>query len=361
MKSIARAFAAAILVLTPLPGFAARVKEMPLQPVSAGTGKLFPESSQTVRVVVKDERPDKAILASGFFGAKAEQGKGHFYAYVPENPEALTRLFETAAKEAVTILGMKEGDGNVLEITIRDFRIDFYILSGFGAYNCIGYGHIAASLLSADGRELQKKEFRLAGFDHTHAATSVKEVGRESISRIYLRAAWEAAARTLLAQYPAEPDPREVERLLAAMDANKDDIARTFWILWLGLTGKGNPAAAEKLLSVYRREENQRVAQSAAVAIGMLGIADARAEIEAVLTGSKKLPEWDPSDVEEAWHLLHSLALFGATDLGSKIPATKNMRTKLVQLVQFHETGQIPPLSPKESEELAEAKKKLKK
>jgi hypothetical protein len=53
------------------------------------------------------------------------------------------------------------------------------------------------------------------------------------------------------------------------------------------------------------------------------------------------------------------MALLGETHLGAKVPANLKERSRLLDLVRFDETGEIPALSPEEKKALDEGRKKL--
>ena len=179
----------------------------------------------------------------------------------------------------------------------------------------------------------------------------------------YARAAWEAAAKTLQAHFAKKPDPEAVQRVLAsAFDKTSDDAQRTFAIYWLGLVGQNVPSVPEKLFTLFRQDKDQTIYETSAVALARLSAPGAREEFEAVVSGSKKLAEWDPkTDAEETWTLLHALGILGGTELGQKIPPTlQRHRERVTDLVRFDETGESPKMSPKLSDELTKAKSKKK-
>ena len=345
---------AAALVFAPRICLAApltKIKE--LHPVSAGVGRLFPEGTETVKIVVKDERqPPESVMVAGLM-ERALMSPA-LIAFYSENARATAELFESGAREAVSILGMKPGDGALLTITIKDFRVE-YAAHAFGGFNLIAYGNVQTSLQSADGAELAARNFRYASWD---SSTKL------SFESVYARAAWEAAAKTLQAGFAKKAEPEAIQRVLAtALDKTKDDAARAHATYWLGLAGQDVPSVPDKLFTLFRQEKDQTIYETAALALAKLSAPGAREEFEAVLSGAKKLPEWDPrDDAEEAWTLLHAQAILGAKDLGQKIPATlQKRRERVADLVRFHETGESPKMAPKLSEELekAKAKKKL--
>jgi len=96
------------------------------------------------------------------------------------------------------------------------------------------------------------------------------------------------------------------------------------------------------------------------VALARLEAPGAAEELEAVLTGRKKLEEWEPNDAEQAFYLLRALEMLGVRGLGPKIPATKNLQGKLQDLVRLYEAGELPMASPGEKTALEKAKAELK-
>jgi hypothetical protein len=351
MRLFRAALASALLLLSPrLSSAITVVSRLDLKPVPAKVGRLFPEGPETVRIVVKDERPASPFLVTGggeadFFGRRVIQG---FYT---DDPGTVASLFEAGARDALEILGMKPGDGVVLEISIKEFRVEMANPS-FGLPNVIAYGRVQAAVKSGDGGEPASRDFKIAHY----------ETSQRPFEALYERAAWEVTARSLLARFPKKAEPEAIRRVLSSLDTNKDDRQREYAVFWLGLAGQDNPAVTQKLFALFHREKDQSVSQQAAVSLAMLGVPEARSEFEAVLSGSKKLSEWDPKgDAENAWHLLHGLALLGATDLGPKVPATKRLHEKLTDLVRFHEKGEIPKTSQQDLNELtAKLEKKRK-
>lgn len=351
-KHIRIALSATVFLLAPLAGRALTVlQRVDPKPVSWKVGRLFPASSEAIRVVARDERLIPWLLASH----AGKSGPYNLYqGLYTENPRAVADLFEAGAREAVEILGMKVGDGGaVLEITIKDFRIQL-APPQFGLPNYITYGEIRTALKSVDGAELGAGSFRVANWETSRAAA------QEVVSAAYLRAAWEATVRTLLSHFPKKPEPEAVGRLLASVAATRDEYQRSYPIFWLGLVGRDDPAVAEKLYSLFRGSEDQTTYEAAAAALARLDAPGAREEFEAMLSGSKKWKEWDPrGDAEEAFTLLHALAILGVTDLGAKVPPTlQRHREKMPDLVRFHQTGEIPKPTQKEVEELTEKYRK---
>jgi phosphoglycolate phosphatase-like HAD superfamily hydrolase len=265
----------------------------------------------------------------------------------------IAELFEAGAMEAVEILGMKPGEGALLELSIQEFRVEI-APPPFGLPNFISHGRVEAVLKSPEGEELARGTYPAASWE-----TASKW---EAVAAAFTKSAWEASARTLLSRFSGQPDPDAIQRVLASLDTNKDQRQRDYAVFWLGLVGRDNPAVAEKLFDLFRKEQEQSVRQSAAVALAMLLAPGAREQFEALLSGGQKLSQWDPrGDAEEAWHLLRGLWLLGVTDLGSKVPPIKRHRDKLEDLLRFQQTGEIPRMDPKDMAELTRKLEKKRK
>lgn len=290
-KLVRTTLAFLFLVLAPvlaMPAPLSRLKK--LEPATAGVGRLYPETSETIRIVVRDERPADPVLIAGMM-ERALMGPALIGLY-SEEPNAAARLFESAAKEAVEVLGMKVGDGgHVLEIAVPAFRVE-WVAHNFGGVNVLGFGNLQGSLNAADGTELAVRTSRWASWD-----SSLKI----PFPSVYARAAWEATARTLLAAFPKKPEPAALQRVLASLATAKEDAA-SHAVFWLGLAGGDDAAVTEKLFALFRSAEDQTMYEWAALALARLGAPGAREELEAVLSGAKRLKEWDPKeDAEEAF------------------------------------------------------------
>lgn len=343
------------LLVSLAPGTAEAVKGIPVPYTPSATGALFPARDVAVEVVVKDERPEKLVLSSGLGGYNPEGGKGAFMGFYAEKPETLADLFAAAAKESVGVLGLKVGSGgDVLTLTVKEMRIDMFWYP-FGAPNYVGYAVVDAAVTSPDGKET-RRSFRIPSYD-----TSAKRADIQ-VAWVWSRAAWQATAQALLAHRPADPDEAAVKKLCDGLrnDA-EDDQLRAHRVFWLGLLGKPSPAATETLMGMFRTERRQRVSQAASDALGLLGAAEARDEMLAVLTGKTKNKEWDVEDTQRVWHLVRPLALLDTPDLGTKIPKTKHMPVTIPNLRAFVESGTLPEKPAKEQEKLKEALAKLKK
>lgn len=330
----------ALLLGSAAPAAAAVVKAK-IEPVPLKVGRLFVESSRSVRVVVRDARPPDPLIAYGVMGFSSLFG---FYA---ESADAVPKAIEKGATDALAVLGLKEGEDATLTVTIRELRVDAFA-PPFGALpNEIAYGVAEAALKPAAGEALP--------------AVSVPIVlyGSKAISVLFARIGWEVAGAALPGALSLTPDAEAVRSLCTRMAREKDDDLLEQGATWLGLSRTAEPAAAERLFALFRSEEDQSVYQAAAVALGRIGAPGVREEIDAVLTLKKKLPEWDPAgDAENAWHLLLAAHLLGDAELTPKIPRVSRWREKLTGLVQFLEKGQLPPVDPKAEPELAKAREK---
>jgi hypothetical protein len=131
-------------------------------------------------------------------------------------------------------------------------------------------------------------------------------------------------------------------------------------LFWLGLLGRGNANVKRGVVSEFRRATDQDVRLAAAEAIGTLGLAELTGELQGILSGQKKVGEWDNSDTEQVWHLLKALHFLGARDLAGYIPEVDLVnRDQLTQLATFLETGKIPSMRPEEAEELQKAQEQV--
>lgn len=346
----------AVLALTGCAG--PSLVSSPLQFAPVDTGKLV-AGDRPLTVVVKDERPADAILAGGLLGPKGEEGDGLYFGYVPEKPGELAALVESAAKEAATILGFAPGasGGPTLEIALKSFRIDLYRSSGFSPMNCAGYGLVAAKLTGPAGEPLQARDVKVAFYENTSPAMSMKEVTREALSRIYTQAAWEAIAALLVPQYALKGDPAALARVLDAMGSDKDEIRNRRRAYWLGVLGKDDPRVRTKLLDVFRNSKDPRFREGAVEALGRFGATEARDDILKALSGAP-LGDWKIKDAEQAWYLVKALWMMGETDLAAKVPPPH--RKQIADEIAFLTTGELPPLGQKESQELSKARQRRK-
>ncbi len=317
----------------------------PLRNDAPNVGVLFRPQDRSIDIVVIDERPDPDFIAGAIIGPAAEQGKGIFVGFATEHNDDLARFVETAAADAVGVLGMTTGEGYRLEIVVREFVVDLYRLSGFSPMNCMGYGTIDAVLSAPDGGVLLERRFRPAFYEHRTPKGSMKEVTTHALSRIYEQAAWQVTVGILTEQFAPEPDLDQVRLVLDRMGDYDKEVPGRQAIFWLGISGIDTPDVREGLLEVFRSHEDQKVHQAAAEALGLLGIEETRVEIAAVLSGDVVLGEWDLTDNEQVWYLMHALALLGETDLASHMPdADMRMRSAVEDLIRFHEADELPQL-----------------
>lgn len=328
-------------LLVPAAPAGAAALEARFEPYPLKVGRLYAESPRAVKVVVKDERPADPLIAYGLMGFDKLVG---FYA---EDPAEVPRAIQKGATDALRVLGLTEGEGATLEVTLSELKIDAFA-PPFGAVpNEVVYGRAEVALTPAGGEAPPPVRVRLVLY------------GSRQISVLFARIGWEVAGSAFPGLLGLSPDAEAVKALLARLGREKDDDVLEQGATWLGFAGAADRTAAERLLSLFRTAEDQSVYQAAAVALGRLGANGAKEEIEAVLSGAKKLPEWDPAgDAENAWHLLYALHLLGEKDLAPKVPKVERWREKLTDLVGFLETGRVPPDDPKLAPELAKARAK---
>lgn len=330
-----------------LPAAAAKLEKVDFTAAKAGVGPLLPAAPETIKVVLKDERPEPDVLYCGLVGLQ-----GVFVGQTPSKPEMVATAMEGDATEAVEILGFKLGEGHTLEITVKDIRIDVYAF--VGAINLIGFGKLDTVLKGPDGATLTSKSFRLASWISTAS-------GKWPIPYMYARFLWEAVARTLVPQFPRDPNPEAVKAVLTKLDTLKDIGERTNLITWLGLLGKPAPGVIEKLLQIFRTEEDQTLYETAAISLARLATPEVRDELLAVAARTKVLKEWDPGDAEEGWTLTYAIHLMEIPDLKARAPRLKDDKVRQAELYAYLETGEPPRRSEKLEKKLAEAREKLKK
>ena len=332
----------------------------PLRNDPPDVGVLFRPLEHAIEISVIDARPDPDFIAGAIIGPSAEQDEGIFVGYATERNEDLARFVEAAAADAVRVLGMTTGEGYRLEITIREFVVDLYRLSGFSPMNCMGYGTIDTVLKDPDGAVLLEQRFRPAFYEHRTPKGSMKEVTTHALSRIYEQAAWQATAGTLIDHFAPEPDLEQVRVVLDRMDDYDKEVPGRQAIFWLGISGIATPEVRDGLLAVFRSNHDQKVHQAAAEALGLLGFEAVREEIVAVLSGEAELGEWDLTDNEQVWYLMRALALLGEPELASHMPdADMRMRCKVEDLIRFQESGTLPQHSAAAIEKLEKNRAKL--
>jgi hypothetical protein len=329
----------------------------PLSVPQADTGRIYPAQPAKVAVVVKDARPADAILSAGIVGPNGDKGEGIFLAYQTETPEQMTQLMQDSAKAGLAAFGFADGPAYTLEVHLKDSRIDMTRYSGFSPMNCIGYCHLETVLKTPDG-QAKTRTFKLAYFENTTPMMSMKEVAKEAVSRIYHQAVVEAVVTTLQDQFPGAAEPAALERVLTAAKTSTEQVTARELVFMLGLTAKGHAPTQNGLVELYQTSKTQRVRQGALEAVGMLGVTAQAADLQAMLSGAKKYPDWDMTDMEEVWYVLKALHLLGVKDLSGKIPAGEMKGgARLGALVEFLRSGTIPPLTAQEADLLAKARK----
>ncbi len=356
-----RVFSGSLLLLLPLAGACTVpfVTHLPVQVHPPTVGRLVSEERPGISVVVHDARPDPAVLGAL---TNAMQPDRIHWLFAADKPGDVALLFQNASKDAAATLGFGAGTDLALDLTIAQFRIDMH--SSGSISNCIGYGIIGAVLKAADGAVLRSATARVVYWEDTAAKNGFKDISMQAISRLYMLAAWQATAGILREQYPSIP--ANAVRGAIALTGKGTDLERREGVFWLGLIAGGdspqNPSVETLLLALFRGQEDQTVAQAAAEAIGMIRLESAKPDLEAALSGSKKLPDWDIEDTESVWYLLKGLHGLGVTDLASRIPpgGGLNMRDRLVDLTRFLASGEIPPMSASRAQDYETGKQKLK-
>ena len=333
------------------------VTQAPLQTVPTNVGTLYAARPAGVTVVVHDARPDAIVL--GGLTTPGEPDRV-LRLYAAKKPGAVADAFKAATTEAVRTLGYKEGTDLTLEVTVQKFLIDTYRASGFSTVNCIGYGEIETVLKSSDGTLLRTRLSKVVYWEDSTPVGSFDEIVEEAISRIYAQAAWESTVRLFQEQFASEAGGAALDNALRVARGTGEEVDRREALFWIGLVGKGDAAAESALLDLFRASKEQNVAEASAEAIGMVDQANARAELEAVLSGSKKIPIWEIDDTECVWYLVKALYLLGTPDVSARIPAKIEMRVKLTDLVVFLETGAIPKLTARQQQDVEAGKLKLK-
>ena len=284
----------------------------PLDPAGSGVGAVYGSRDPSVSVAVTGPGVHGRVLAESYTGWTVDM------AFDSERDGDAVDLFRTSAEEAARAFGFDEGNGATIGLAVDDFHVYTYLRGG--PVNCVGYGNLRATISAPDGSVLAVRKLDVAYWDQTNTVWSLKEVQREALTRIYRQAAWEATAAVLAAAYPGNANPAALRRLLAVLDSSASDATRGTVLFWLGLTGQNDAAVRERLLLLFRTSREQRIREGAVEAIGMLGIEEARPDIEAILSGSRKVGHWDNQDPGEDWHLLRALYRMGQTDVSIFLP-----------------------------------------
>ncbi|HJU84364.1 MAG TPA: hypothetical protein VJ600_09140 [Holophagaceae bacterium] len=313
------------------------------------TGRIYAPRPATLSVTVKDERPAGAFLGGGILGPNSDKGEGIFLGYQTETPEQLRQHLEGSAKEAIAAFAFTAGPAYSLELRLKDARIDMYRYSGFSPMNCIAYIHMETSIKGPDGQE-KTKTFKLTYYENTTPAMSMKEVVKEAVSRIYHQAALEAVMTTLQEQFPGAAEPASLANVMAVLKTTTNDDSAREVVFLLGLTGKEDPATKDAVVSLFRTSPSQRIREGALEAVGMMGIASQTEDIQSLLAGKVKIGAWDKDDTEEVWYMLKTLHLLGVPDLKARIPVSDKLSggARLKTLVEFMDSGKIPPLTDSE-------------
>ncbi len=335
-----------------------------LNHVPTGMASVFPASEQLVEVSIRDARENPVLLAGALIGPKAERGKGIYLGYAPEQKGAVENYLEKASSDALQVLGLQSGPGGLaLEIVIEGLRVDMYRLSGFSPMNCMLYANMRSILRGPEG-ELAQAEYRLTLYETTNPVGSMKEVSREAVSRLFSHAAWQVTSASLIGHLGLTANGEEIELAATRMGGIENSNEAHHGLFWVGLAGHRSPALDETLLGLFRNHDEQGHRQVAVETLGMLGSEVAKEESRDLLEGAQRSEQWDMEDNEQIWYLLRGLHLLGVGDLEELIPVNEElaMRSKLVELVLFQETGQIPELSPadkeKEDKSIAKGRKK---
>lgn len=332
----------------------------PLQKTTGELPALVPAGEQTLQLEIIDNRPVKALYAGGL----SHIDSGVFIAYSADpGSDTLAQYLERTGTEASQLLGFKAGPGgSALKVTLNDFWIDLYRFSGFSPMNCLGYGTLTVAYSAGPGQPARNSNLKVAYYENTTPAWSMEEVPREAMSRIYSQTIWETVGKTLRENGSPPVDAKAVERLMQMVDAETDDRIARELIFWLGLIGRDDPRAREKLLQIFRNTQEQRRRQAAVEALGMLGVQEARADIVDILSETRKIGYWSNNDAEEVFYLIKALAYLGEKDLQAFIPKKDfRARMKVQELVAFLNTGAIPEPQPKAKPLLEEVKEELKK
>jgi len=344
------------------PAFGARVcEDAPMVPWAGKIEQLYPGKIARVEVTVRDERPYTALLAEGLLGKskKVEKGKGLYYAYMSQIPDEVAIFMADSAREAVAVLGLDEGPLVSLEIVISQLQIDLYRVSS-GPMYCVAYMNLGVALKDEAGAVLEQNQRRLVFWEYSVPVWKFNEVAEEALSRIHQQAAWQVTVETLLRRFPQDARPDAVAKLLTTMGSEDEDMVKREMVFWLGLVGRGNPAVNEELTRLFRTSKNERIAEAASEALGLLGVSSFREEVDAVLSGSKRLDNWDLDDFEPNWYLLKTLHLLGETNLETRIPKHEmKLKWTLSHLATFLSDGTLPARSTKMVEGLEEAKEEL--
>ncbi len=331
----------------------------PLQKTTGELPVLIAPRVQNLQVEVADNRPVKEIYGGGL----ALIHSGVFIAYSADPGISLAQYLEKTGTEASQVLGFTPGTGGgILKVGVNEFWIISLPLHRLQSDE-LHRLWVAHRRLCPKSAELsQSRTFKLAYYENTTPAWSMEEVPKEAMSRIYSQAIWEALGKTVLESGSPPPDANGLGKLLQMIDTETNDRTARELIFWLGLVGRDDQQAREKLLQIFRNTQEQRRRQAAVEALGMLGVQEARAEIVDILSGARKIGYWSNNDAEEVFYLLKALFYLGEKNLQEYIPKQDfRARKKVEELVSFLNTGKIPELHPNAKPFFEEIQGELKK
>jgi hypothetical protein len=336
----------ALLAVAPL--LEARVVKGKLGPVPVTVARLFAASSQTVRVVVRDERAPDPLTAWGKFGSATLTG------FCGERPDEVPAAIERGARDALTVLGLQAGSDISLEIAIKEMRV-FVVSVKYSLTS-----HVTAYMVATAAVRSGETEVAPA------SPLLIALYGEGVIAQAFARLGWESAARVLPGALGLKPDPAAVAALLAQMNVTKDEKLLEQGAFWSAFAGREDAATIPMLSKLFHTAKNPSVSEAELLALAEMKAPGVKDEVLAILAGREKLKDWEPKkDTRRAWILLEALALFGERDLTARMPKVDVYPEMLTDLVGFRETGKIPEVSPADAKALAalraEAQAKLSK
>ena len=327
--------------------------KVPLRIEPCEIGRSAGENRPGIAVEVHDARADPRLVSA----TTVVDPDRVYLVYGAQKPADVAAIFQAAGRGAADALGFGTGTDLTVDLTVKEFRVDMH---GRGtAQNLIAYGIIDTVLRSSDGEVVRSRAARVTYWEDTRGLATFGQVGG-LLSRMYRQAAWEATVGILREQYP--DIPAAALRSAMSLSGKGDDAHRREAIFWIGLLGSpSDPSVESTLLGLFRTGDDQSLEEAAAEAIGMVRLESARPELDAVLAGKKKLSGWDNEDTESVWYLLKALENLGATDLAHRIPpgGPADMRSRLVDLLGFLATGQLPAMTPQRAKDWDEGRQKL--
>lgn len=320
----------------------ARVLKTKIERVPVKIQRLYKASASTVKVSVKDERAPDPLLASGNFGFGSRVG---FYT---EDPAAVQKAIETAALDALPVLGLKQGEGVTLEIALKELRVDSFVKLGPLPHG-IAYLRASVSVRSGDGKVQSEHAQQLA----VHA--------RGPLNILFARLGWALAATALPEALALEPDAVPVADLARALGESSEEAFLEQATIWAGIAGAQNPSMAGRLLALFRTAEKWNVSENALLSLATMKSPLAMQEIQGILTGTNKVKNWDTKDAARSWHLIRALSILGEKSLTARIPKVSVFPEILTDLVSFLDTGRIPPFDPKTTAEISKLRDEARK